>query len=26
MQCGEPIAFKRLEIDPAAALCIGCAA
>ncbi|WP_430413873.1 TraR/DksA family transcriptional regulator [Parasphingorhabdus sp.] len=24
--CGEPIAYKRLEIDPAAALCIGCAA
>jgi DnaK suppressor protein len=24
-QCGEPIAFRRLEIDPAAALCIGCA-
>lgn len=25
-ECGEPIAFKRLEIDPAAHLCIGCAA
>ncbi len=24
-ECGEPIAFRRLEIDPAAALCIGCA-
>lgn len=24
-ECGEPIAYKRLEIDPAAALCIGCA-
>jgi DnaK suppressor protein len=24
--CGEPIAYKRLEIDPAVALCIGCAA
>lgn len=24
-ECGEPIAFKRLEIDPAAALCISCA-
>lgn len=24
-KCGEPIAFKRLEIDPAAALCISCA-
>ena len=23
--CGEPIAFRRLEIDPAAALCIACA-
>ena len=25
-ECGEPIGFRRLEIDPAAALCIGCAA
>lgn len=24
-ECGEPIAYKRLEIDPATALCIGCA-
>ncbi len=24
-ECGEPVAFRRLEIDPAAALCIGCA-
>ncbi len=24
-ECGEPIAYKRLEIDPAAPLCIGCA-
>lgn len=24
-ECGEPIARRRLEIDPAAALCIGCA-
>ncbi|ASK90031.1 TraR/DksA family transcriptional regulator [Sphingorhabdus sp. SMR4y] len=24
-ECGDPIAFRRLEIDPAAALCIGCA-
>lgn len=24
-QCGEPIAYKRLEIDPAAALCVTCA-
>ena len=24
-ECGEPIAFKRLEIDPMAARCIGCA-
>lgn len=24
-ECGELIAFKRLEIDPAAALCIRCA-
>lgn len=24
-ECGEPIAVKRLEIDPAAALCISCA-
>ncbi len=24
-ECGEPIAYKRLEIDPAAHLCIGCA-
>lgn len=24
-ECGEAIAFKRLKIDPAAALCIGCA-
>jgi DnaK suppressor protein len=24
-ECGEPIAIGRLEIDPAAALCIGCA-
>ena len=24
-ECGEPIAFRRLEIDPAAALCIDCA-
>lgn len=23
--CGEAIAFRRLEIDPAAHLCIGCA-
>jgi DnaK suppressor protein len=25
LDCGEPIAFKRLEIDPAATLCIACA-
>lgn len=25
LQCGEDIAEKRLEIDPAATLCIGCA-
>jgi len=25
-QCGEPIAYKRLEIDPAAHLCVECAA
>ncbi|HEY9090813.1 TraR/DksA family transcriptional regulator [Parasphingorhabdus sp.] len=24
-ECGEPIAYKRLEIDPAAALCVNCA-
>lgn len=24
-ECGEPIAYRRLEIDPAVALCIGCA-
>ncbi|MEP2101140.1 MAG: TraR/DksA family transcriptional regulator [Parasphingorhabdus sp.] len=24
-ECGEPIAYKRLEIDPAAALCVSCA-
>ncbi|MGB5483077.1 TraR/DksA family transcriptional regulator [Parasphingorhabdus sp.] len=24
-ECGEPIAIRRLKIDPAAALCIGCA-
>lgn len=24
-ECGDPIAYRRLEIDPAAALCIGCA-
>lgn len=24
-ECGEAIAYRRLEIDPAAALCIGCA-
>jgi DnaK suppressor protein len=24
-ECGEAIAYKRLEIDPAAHLCIGCA-
>tara|TARA_R110002074_G_scaffold45858_3_gene118452 strand:- start:716 stop:1063 length:348 start_codon:yes stop_codon:yes gene_type:complete len=24
-ECGEPIARRRLEIDPAAALCVGCA-
>lgn len=24
-ECGEPIAIRRLEIDPAAALCISCA-
>ncbi|MEP3465413.1 MAG: TraR/DksA C4-type zinc finger protein, partial [Parasphingorhabdus sp.] len=24
-ECGEPIAWKRLEIDPAAHLCISCA-
>lgn len=24
-ECGEPIALRRLEIDPAAALCIDCA-
>ncbi len=24
-ECGEPIAHKRLEIDPAAHLCVGCA-
>ncbi|GAB5486705.1 MAG: TraR/DksA C4-type zinc finger protein [Parasphingorhabdus sp.] len=24
-ECGEPIAYKRLEIDPAAHLCINCA-
>jgi len=24
-ECGEPIAQKRLDIDPAAHLCIGCA-
>ncbi|GLQ56417.1 TraR/DksA family transcriptional regulator [Devosia nitrariae] len=23
--CGDPIALRRLEIDPAATLCIGCA-
>ena len=26
VQCGEPIALKRLELDPAVATCIGCAA
>lgn len=26
LDCGEPIAARRLEIDPAATLCIGCAA
>ncbi|GAB5427241.1 MAG: TraR/DksA C4-type zinc finger protein [Devosia indica] len=25
LDCGEPIALKRLEIDPAATLCISCA-
>jgi len=25
-ECGEPIAYRRLEIDPSAHLCIGCAA
>jgi len=25
VQCDEPIALKRLEIDPAVALCIDCA-
>ncbi|WP_346915249.1 TraR/DksA C4-type zinc finger protein [uncultured Roseibium sp.] len=25
LECGEEIAAKRLEIDPAAALCIACA-
>jgi DnaK suppressor protein len=25
MDCGEPIPIKRLEVDPAAALCISCA-
>ncbi len=25
MECGEPIPPGRLEIDPAAALCLGCA-
>jgi DnaK suppressor protein len=25
LACGEPIAPKRLETDPAAAFCIGCA-
>jgi len=24
-ECGEEIAFKRLEFDPAATLCIDCA-
>lgn len=24
-ECGEPIGFRRLEIDPAAVLCVGCA-
>lgn len=24
-ECGEPIAYKRLEIDPMASFCIGCA-
>lgn len=24
-ECGEPIAYRRLEIDPATHLCIGCA-
>ncbi|VWX59066.1 RNA polymerase-binding transcription factor DksA [Sphingorhabdus sp. 109] len=24
-ECGDPVAFRRLEIDPAAALCIDCA-
>lgn len=24
-ECGDPIAYKRLEIDPSAALCINCA-
>ena len=24
-ECGDPIAYKRLEIDPAAHLCIDCA-
>lgn len=25
LECGEPIAAKRLELDPSAPLCIGCA-
>jgi len=25
VECGEPIAYRRLEIDPAAHLCISCA-
>lgn len=25
LDCGEPIALKRLDIDPAATLCIACA-
>lgn len=25
MDCGEPIPIRRLEIDPAASLCISCA-
>jgi len=24
-ECGEPIAYRRLEIDPAATLCVDCA-
>lgn len=25
VECGEPVAYRRLEIDPAAHLCISCA-